>query len=52
MALPASFTLRREPVVFGDVKMRPLFIMDSVRPSIQASCSRLSTARIKMCCRE
>jgi hypothetical protein len=31
MAWLVSFTLRREPVVFGDVKTGPLFVIASVR---------------------
>ena len=31
MALLENRVLRREPVVFGDMKMGPLFVMDSVR---------------------
>ena len=31
MALLVSFTLRRQPVVFGDVKTGPPFVMVSVR---------------------
>src|SRR5215207_1342603 len=47
VALLVSFTLRREPVVFGDVKTGPLLVMDSTRRTWREPSSRSTSSHFR-----